>query len=64
MSRASTCDVSKTFDINRNIAQWADDKDAQAHMTAKVASNMASYASLIESHYLKGPYVRFEGNEG
>ena len=38
-------------------SRWADDKDAQAHMTAKVASNMASYASLIESHYFKGPYV-------
>ena len=38
-------------------SRWADDKDAQSHMTAKVVSNMASYASLIESHYFKGPYV-------
>ena len=38
-------------------SRWADDPDAQAAMTAKVASNMALYAGMIEAHYFNGPYV-------
>ena len=38
-------------------ARWADDPAAHAAMTAKVLSNMAMYASMIEEHYFKGPWV-------
>ena len=38
-------------------ARWADDPAAHAAMTAKVTSNMAIYAGMIEEHYLKGPWV-------
>lgn len=38
-------------------ARWADDPAAHAAMTAKVTSNMAMYAGMIEEHYLKGPWV-------
>ena len=38
-------------------ARWADDPAAHAAMTAKVTSNMAMYAGMIEAHYFKGPYV-------
>jgi glutathione S-transferase len=38
-------------------ARWADDPAAHAAMTAKVASNMAMYAGMIEEHYFTGPYV-------
>ena len=38
-------------------ARWADDPVAHAAMTAKVTSNMAMYAGMIEEHYLKGPWV-------
>jgi len=38
-------------------SRWADDAAAHAAMTAKVASNMAMYAAMIEAHYFKGPYV-------
>jgi len=38
-------------------ARWADDPAAHAAMTAKVASNMAMYAAMIEEHYFTGPYV-------
>ena len=37
--------------------RWADDRAAQAAMTAKVAANMAEHARMIEDHYFKGPYV-------
>ena len=38
-------------------ARWADDAAAHAAMTAKVTSNMAMYAGMIEEHYFKGPWV-------
>lgn len=38
-------------------ARWADDPAAHAAMTAKVISNMAMYAGMIEEHYFKGPWV-------
>ena len=38
-------------------SRWADDPVAHAAMTAKVASNMAMYAGMIEDHYFEGPYV-------
>ena len=38
-------------------ARWADDPAAHAAMTAKVTSNMAMYAGMIEEHYFKGPWV-------
>ena len=38
-------------------ARWADDPAAHAAMTAKVTSNMAVYAGMIEKHYFKGPWV-------
>lgn len=37
--------------------RWTDDKKALKSMTAKVRSNMAMYAGLIEDHYFEGPYV-------
>lgn len=37
--------------------RWADDKAAQAEMTAKVPHNMAECAQMIQSHYFKGPFV-------
>ncbi len=37
--------------------RWTDDKRALESMTAKVSSNMATYARVIEDHYFKGPYV-------
>ena len=37
--------------------RWADDEDARAAMTAKVAANMAEHARMIEDHYFKGPWV-------
>jgi len=38
-------------------SRWADDPAAHAAMTAKVTSNMAMYAGMIEDHYFAGPYV-------
>ena len=38
-------------------ARWADDPAAHAAMTAKVTSNMAMYAGMIEENYFKGPWV-------
>lgn len=38
-------------------ARWADDPAAQDAMAAKVASNLADCASLIEAHYLRGPWA-------
>ncbi|MGC6521113.1 MAG: glutathione S-transferase family protein [Candidatus Puniceispirillaceae bacterium] len=38
-------------------SRWADDPAAHAAMTAKVTSNMAMYAAMIEDHYFTGPYV-------
>ena len=37
--------------------RWADDEDARAAMTAKVAANMAEHARMIEDHYFSGPWV-------
>lgn len=38
-------------------ARWADDEAARTAMKAKVASNLADCAGLIETHYLKGPWA-------
>ena len=38
-------------------SRWVDDPAAHAAMTAKVTSNMAMYAGMIEDHYFAGPYV-------
>ncbi|WP_299358787.1 glutathione S-transferase family protein [uncultured Paracoccus sp.] len=38
-------------------ARWADDEAALAAMQAKVPSNLADCAALIETHYLKGPWA-------
>lgn len=41
-------------------SRWSDDADAQAAMTDKVASNLAECASVIEAHYLRGPWAMGE----
>lgn len=38
-------------------SRWSDDKSAHTSMTAKVTENMTDCASVIERHYLKGPFV-------
>ncbi len=38
-------------------SRWVDDKEAEKKMSAKVTSNMFLYASMIEDHYLKEPFV-------
>ena len=38
-------------------SRWADDPAAHDSMRAKVTENMTEYAQMIETHYLKGPYV-------
>jgi len=37
--------------------RWADDVAAHDSMRAKVLENMTDCAEMIETHYLKGPYV-------
>ena len=41
-------------------ARWADGTEAQEAMKAKVAENIADCASVIETHYLKGPWAMGE----
>ncbi len=38
-------------------SRWADDTTAHESMKAKVTENMAECARMIETHYLKSPYV-------
>lgn len=38
-------------------SRWADDTAAHESMKAKVTENMAECARMIETHYLKGPYL-------
>ncbi|MFP7572105.1 glutathione S-transferase family protein [Marivita sp. S2033] len=38
-------------------ARWVDDEAAQNAMKNKVASNIADCATMIETHYLKGPWA-------
>ena len=37
--------------------RWVDNEEAEKAMTAKVLENMTECASMIETHYFKGPYV-------
>jgi glutathione S-transferase len=37
--------------------RWADDAEARASMTAKVAQNMGDYFGVIESRMFRGPWV-------
>lgn len=41
-------------------ARWSDDEASYASMQAKVAQNMTNCATLIENHYLQGPWVMGE----
>ena len=38
-------------------ARWADDAAAQEAMRAKVCDNMTDCATVIEAHYIDGPFV-------
>lgn len=38
-------------------ARWADDEDALKAMAAKVPSNLAECAALLEEHYIVGPWA-------
>lgn len=38
-------------------SRWADDIAAHESMKAKLVENMTECANMIETHYLKGPYV-------
>ena len=51
---ASTVHVAHAH--RRRASRWADDADAQAAMRAKVSSNMAAHAAVIEAG-LTGPWV-------
>lgn len=44
----------------RRGSRWADDEQAQAAMTRKVAQNMRECFALIEQHLLRGPWVAGE----
>lgn len=44
----------------RRGSRWADDEQAQAAMTRKVAQNMHECFALIEQHLLRGPWVAGE----
>ena len=38
-------------------ARWVDDETARVHMRAKVHQNMTECAAVIETNYLRGPWV-------
>lgn len=38
-------------------ARWADSADAHEAMKAKVASNLADCARIVETHHIKGPWA-------
>ena len=42
-------------------SRWTDDESAHAAMREKVTANMDAAATLIEEHYLAGPWVLGEG---
>lgn len=49
--------VHVAFAHKQRGARWADTEEAQTAMQAKVASNLAECAELIERHYIAGPWV-------
>jgi glutathione S-transferase len=49
--------VHVAFAHKQRGARWADSEDAQKSMQDKVASNLADCASVIEQHYLVGPWA-------
>ena len=55
MFLASTVHVAHAHKHRGN--RWVDNKEAEKAMTAKVLENMTECASMIETHYFKGPYV-------
>lgn len=55
MFLASTVHVAHAHKHRGN--RWADSKEAESAMTAKVLENMTECAQMIEKYYFKGPYV-------
>ena len=55
MFLASTVHVAHAHKHRGN--RWVDNEEAEKAMTAKVLENMTECASMIETHYFKGPYV-------
>ena len=60
-AQAFNCFISSTVHVahahKHRGARWADDETAHAHMQAKVHQNMTECAAIIETHYLRGPWV-------
>ena len=60
-AQAFNCYIASTVHVahahKHRGARWADDKTAQSFMQAKVHQNMTECASVIEAHYLLGPWV-------
>ena len=52
---ASTVHVAHAHKLRQ--ARWSDDEGTHASMAAKVPANMDECASMIERHYLAGPWV-------
>tara|TARA_B100000989_G_scaffold105655_1_gene77444 strand:- start:392 stop:1006 length:615 start_codon:yes stop_codon:yes gene_type:complete len=60
-AQAFNCYIASTVHVahahKHRGARWADDKKAQSLMQAKVHQNMTECASVIEVHYVLGPWV-------
>ena len=60
-AQAFNCYVASTVHVahahKHRGARWADDETAHTHMRAKVHENMTECAAIIETHYLRGPWV-------
>ena len=61
VSQAFNCYIASTVHVahahKHRGARWADDETAHAHMRAKVYQNMTECAAMIETYYLRGPWV-------
>lgn len=61
VAQAFNCYIASTVHVahahKHRGARWANDAIAHEHMRAKVHQNMTDCATVIEQHYLKGPWV-------
>ena len=61
VAQAFNCYIASTVHVahahKHHGARWADDLLAQDNMRAKVHQNMNDCAAIIETHYLRGPWV-------
>ena len=61
LAQAFNCYIASTVHVahahKHRGARWADDETACAHMQAKVNQNMTECAAVIETNYLREPWV-------